>query len=114
MTTAETTAERGRAIVLNMLGFLAEKHEESLLTILYDREGRALDEDPETLWMIGKAEGAAEVAGLDLRKLAEEVQPDPPDSPDVCAACDNGESLDPDEECPDCGSVGTEDEEDGS
>jgi hypothetical protein len=88
---------------------LVNKHEEdgiSLDAIFHDREGRALDNDPETLWLIGKAEGAAAAGGFDLTFLMNEVQPNPPHTPNVCAACDNGDELEDGEVCPDCGNKG--------
>ena len=108
----ETGANKGREIALEALAVLMDRHEDVALdAIFHDREGRDLDDDPETLYLVGRATAAVEVADLDLAKLIAEVQPNPPDTPSVCAGCDNGEALDPCEECPDCGNVGTADED---
>lgn len=103
---AKITA-RAKEIAACCLRQLASTYPDvSLDAIMHDREGRDLDEDPETLWLIGRASGATEAAGIDIDALIAEVQPDPPETMSICSNCDNGEGLDPGEACDDCENVG--------
>jgi len=103
----ETSASKGRTVALEALAVLMDRHEDvSLDAIFHDREGRDLDDDSETLYLVGRATAAVEVADLDLAALIAEVQPNAPDTPKTCAGCDNGEALNPGEECGDCGNAG--------